>query len=186
MDWTKQASEMIKTFTGTQQKVWETWVSSMQLMATPQSPEAWQKTVETWRGTVKQALEAQVELTRLWAESVATASVNMPNMPQVPGMPPMPAMNAVPAGMLEWTRQMLEMTKQWTDTQVRFSENWFDMLKKAEPMKMAQTWDMGQAQKIMTTWQDAAQKALEAQTEFSRMMVANATSTLNSTAEKVK
>ena len=81
MDWQKQANDMIKTWTSTQQKVWETWVNSMQLAATPQTPEAWQKTVDTWRGTVKQALESQVELTRLWAESIAAASVSMPNTP---------------------------------------------------------------------------------------------------------
>lgn len=165
MDWQKQANDMIKSWTGTQQKVWETWVSSMQLMASPQSPEAWHKTVETWRGTVKQALESQVELTRLWAEGVAAASVSMPSTPGVPGMPGM-AMTTV-----EWTRQMLEMTRAWTETQVRFSETWFDMLKKAEPGMIAQTWDATQAQKFMSSWQDATQKAVEAQTEFSKMMM---------------
>jgi hypothetical protein len=174
MDWQKQANDMIKSWTGTQQKVWETWVSSMQLMTTPTSPEAWQKTVETWRGTVKQALESQVELTRLWAEGVAAAAVSMPSTPGMPGMPGMPAMPGMPSpttGMVEWTRQMLEMTRSWTETQVRFSETWFDLLKKAEPGTLAQSWDMGQAQKIMSTWQDAAQKAVEAQTEFSKMMM---------------
>jgi hypothetical protein len=169
MDWQKQANEMIKTWTGTQQKVWETWVSSMQLMASPQSPEAWQRTVETWRGTVKQALESQVELTRLWAEGVAASAVSMPSAPSVPGMP---AMGGAPtAAMVEWTRQMLEMTRSWTETQVRFSENWFELLKKAEPGSMAQSWNADQAQKIMATWQEAAQKAVEAQNEFSKMML---------------
>jgi len=169
MDWTKQATEMLKTWTGAQQKVWETWASSMQLMAAPQSPEAWQKTVETWRGTVRQALESQVELTRLWAEGVASAAVSMPSAPQVPGMP---AMGAAPStAMVEWTRQMLAMTRSWTEQQVRFSESWFDLLKQAEPGSMAQTWDAAQAQKIMATWQEAAQKALEAQNEFSKMVM---------------
>lgn len=168
MDWQKQANDMIKTWTGTQQKVWETWVSSMQLMATPQSPEAWQRTVETWRGTVRQALESQVELTRLWAEGVGASAVSMPSAPTIPGVPAMPGATA---GMVEWTRQMLEMTRTWTETQVRFSETWFDLLKKAEPGMMAQSWDAAQAQKIMATWQDAAQKAVEAQTEFSKMMM---------------
>lgn len=169
MDWQKQANEMIRTWTGTQQKVWETWTSSMQLMATPQSPEAWQRTVETWRGTVKQALESQVELTRLWAEGVAASAVNMPSTPSVPGVPAMPAGSS--AAMVEWTRQMLEMTRAWTETQVRFSENWFELLKKAEPGALSQSWDANQAQRIMATWQDAAQKAVEAQNEFSKMVL---------------
>ncbi|NTU84104.1 MAG: hypothetical protein HGA45_32840 [Chloroflexales bacterium] len=176
MDWTKQANDMLKTFTSTQQKVWESWVSSMQLISTPQSPEAWQKTVDTWRGTVKYALEQQLELTRLWAESVATSSVNMPNIPGIPGMPALPG---VPATAVEWTRQLLDVTRTWTDTQVRFSENWFELLKKAEPSTLALNWDPTQAQKIMSTWQDAAQKAVEAQTQFSQMMVKAATNSVD-------
>jgi len=176
MDWSKQANEMMKSWSGSQQKVWETWASSSAASSSPQSPEAWQKTVESWRGTVRQALEAQNELTRLWAEGVAAASVSMPSAPSMPGMPSMPSMPSMPGmpsmptSMVEWTRQMLEMTRSWTETQVRFSESWFDLLKQAEPSAMAQSWDMGQAQKIMATWQEAAQKALEAQNELGRML----------------
>ena len=179
MDWSKQANEMVKTWTGTQQKVWEAWISSMQqLSAAPQSPETWQKTVETWQGTVRQVLESQVELTRLWAEGVAAAAVNMPSTPSVPGAPS-------PSGaMVDWTRQMLELTRSWTETQVRFSENWFDLLKKAEPTAVVQGWDAGQAQKIMDTWQEAAQKAVDAQNEFSKL-VTKATAA-NSTANTKK
>lgn len=173
MDWSKQANDMIKTWTGTQQKVWESWMSSMQAMTTPQSPEAWQKTVETWRGTVRYAIEQQVELTRLWAESVAAASVNMPVMPAMPSVP------GVPTTPVEWTRQMLEMTRVWAETQMRFSENWFDLLKKAEPSMLAQMWDMTQAQKIMATWQEAAQKAVEAQTQFSQMVMKTAANSVD-------
>jgi hypothetical protein len=171
MDWTKQANDMIKTWTGTQQKVWDAWLNSMQLAATPQTPESWQKMIETWRGTVKQALESQLQLTQMWAEGVAAASVNVPS---VPGMPALPSVPGVPGSAVEWTRQVLELTRSMTDTQVRFSENWFDLLKKADPSALAQTWDISQAQKIMSTWQDAAQKAIDAQSEFSRMVVKTA------------
>ncbi|MBX0327111.1 hypothetical protein K2Z83_05370 [Oscillochloris sp. ZM17-4] len=184
MDWTKQANDMVKTWTGTQQKVWDTWLNSMQLVATPQSPESWQKMVETWRGTVKQALESQMQLTQMWAESVAAASVSMPSVPGMPAMPNMPSIPGVPGTAVEWTRQMLEMTRTWTDTQVRFSENWFDLLKKADPTAMGQGWDMSQAQKIMATWQDAAQKAIEAQNEFGRMMMSTASSAASTSTKK--
>ncbi|NJN19757.1 MAG: hypothetical protein HC822_27735 [Oscillochloris sp.] len=175
MDWQKQANEMVKTWTGTQQKVWESWLGSMQMMASPQSPEAWQKMVETWRGTVKQALEAQLEVTRMWAEGVASSAVNMPTVPTIPGMPNVPGMPQMSTSVVDWSRQMLELTRNWTETQVRFSENWFDLLKKAEPVNMTQNWDMDQAKTIMASWQDAAQKAIEAQTEFSKMMMSGAT-----------
>ena len=175
MDWTKQANDMLKTFTSTQQKVWESWVSSVQTSTTTPSTEAWQKTVDTWRSTVRYALEQQLELTRLWAESVAVSSVNVPNLGVLPGMPALPG---VPATAVEWTRQLLDVTRTMTDTQVRFSENWFEMLKKAEPSTLALNWDPTQAQKILSVWQDAAQRAVEAQNQLSQMVVKVASSTV--------
>ncbi|MEI6181485.1 MAG: hypothetical protein WCP31_12070 [Chloroflexales bacterium] len=175
MDWTKQANDMLKTFTSTQQKVWESWVSSVQTSTTTPSTEAWQKTVDTWRGTVRYALEQQLELTRLWAESVAVSSVNVPNLGVIPGMPALPG---VPATAVEWTRQLLDVTRTMTDTQVRFSENWFEMLKKAEPSTLALNWDPTQAQKILSVWQDAAQRAVEAQNQLSQMVVKVASGTV--------
>jgi hypothetical protein len=156
MDWTKQANDMLKTWTGTQQKVWESWVDTMQLGATQPSQEAWQKTIETWRGTVKQALASQVGLTRMWVESVNA-------MPSTAGV-------SAPAGMAEFTNNMLEMTKVFTETQTRFSENYFEMLKKADMSALAQVWNPSQAQKIMETWQEATQKATEAQNEWAKMV----------------
>ena len=175
MDWTKQANDMLKTFTSTQQKVWESWVSSVQTSATTPSTEVWQKTVDTWRSTVRYALEQQLELTRLWAESVAVSSVNVPNLGVLPGMPAIPG---VPATAVEWTRQLLDVTRTMTDTQVRFSENWFEMLKKAEPSTLALNWDPTQAQKILSVWQDAAQRAVEAQNQLSQMVVKVASGTV--------
>lgn len=178
MDWNKQASEMMKSWTGTQQQVWETWMTSMQLMSAPQNPEAWQKSVESWRGTVKHALSAQVELTRIWAESVASAAVSMPNAPTIPGMPTMPMMPTMPGmlnptsptALVEWSRQMLEMTRNWSDSQQRFLDGWFEMLKKSDPRTLAASWDPAQAQTALKTWQDAAQRMVEAQTALAAAM----------------
>jgi hypothetical protein len=156
MDWTKQANDMIKTWTGTQQRVWESWVETMQVSASGPSQEAWQKTVETWRNTVKQALESQNELARLWSESVHA-------LPGTAGV-------QAPAGMAEFMRNMLEMSKVFTETQTRFSENYFEMLKKADVEALARSWNPAQAQQIMQTWQDATKKAVEAQQEWAKMV----------------
>ncbi len=175
MDWTKQANDMIKTWTGTQQKVWEAWLNSAQLVTTaPQSPESWQKIVETWRGTVKQALEFQLQLTQLWAEGVAATSVNIPTVPGLQGLPSLPNLPGIPTTPVELTRQILDLTRTWTDTQVRFSENWFDVLKKIDPTALSQSWDPTQAQKIVASWQDATQRVIEAQNEFGRLVVSAA------------
>ncbi len=124
MDWTKQAQDMFTAWSGTQQKMMESWTETMRAMATPQAPGAWEKTVATWRSTVRKALESQVELTRLWSESMAAGmgSVSMPRE------------------MTVWTSQMLEMNRNWTEAQMRFSESWFTMLEKSDPSVLARNW----------------------------------------------
>jgi hypothetical protein len=179
MDWNKQANEMIKSWSGTQQQVWDMWMTSVQLMSAPQQPEAWQKSVDSWRGTVKHALGAQVELTRMWAEAVASAAVSMPNMPTMPGMPSMPTMPGMlnptsPTAMVDWSRQVLEMTRNWSESQQRFMDGWFEMLKKSDPRTMAAQWDATQAQQAMKVWQEAAQRMLEAQTAMAAAMTGSA------------
>jgi hypothetical protein len=161
MDWTKQANDMIKTWTGTQQRVWESWVETMQVGTGVPNQDAWNKTVETWRNTVKQALEAQNELARLWSESVNA----------LPGT----AGAQTPASVAEFTRNLLEMTKVFTETQTRFSENYFEMLKKADVDALVRSWNPAQAQQILQTWQDATQKAVEAQQQWTKMVSNGAT-----------
>ncbi|MGQ9613191.1 MAG: hypothetical protein ACUVSL_14260 [Chloroflexus sp.] len=181
MDWSKQANDMIKMWTGTQQKVWDSWMASMQYMAAPQNPEAWQKTVDSWRGTVKQTLEAQVELTRMWAEAVAANSVNMPNLPPIPGVPTIPGLNpASPTSVVEWSRQVLELTRNFTESQTRFIEGWFEMLKKSDPTTIARGWDTTQMQKVMQSWQEAMQRVIETQAELGKVLMG----VVNNTVEK--
>ena len=153
MDWTKQAGEMAKLWTGTQQKVWENWLGTMQGMTAAPAADVWGKTIDTWHTTVQQTLNAQVELTRMWAESLNA----------IPGVTP-------PAGAADWSKSMLEVTRAWAETQGRFAENWFELIKKTDPALMSQTWSPEQAQKIIASWQDAARKAMEAQAEWSKMV----------------
>lgn len=152
MDWTKQVDEMVKTWTGAQQKMWENWIEAMQMMSSPQSAgNVWEKTVDAWRETVKKALESQVSWTKLWAENM-TAN---PNTPKEMG---------------DWAKQVLDMTQAWTDAQAQMSDNWFEVMKKADPMTVAKLWDQDQAKKMLQAWQDASQKAMEAQREWARMV----------------
>jgi hypothetical protein len=149
MDWTKQADEMIKTWTGAQQKMWESWFELMQSVGTPQSATGiWEKTVDAWRDTVTKALESQVAWTRLWAESV---TANAGSSKEV----------------ADWAKQVLELTSTWTESQTKLSESWFEMMKKADPTLVAGSWDGEQAKKMMSAWQETAQKAMDAQKQWS-------------------
>jgi hypothetical protein len=156
MDWTQQAGDMIKTWTGTQQRVWASWVETVQASSSGPSQEAWQKTVDTWRGTVKQALESQNELARLWSESVNA-------LPGTAGV-------QTPTSVAEFTRNLLETTKVFTETQTRFSENYFELLKKADVEALIRSWNPAQAQQILQHWQEATQKATEAQQRWTKLV----------------
>ncbi len=154
MDWTDQAEEIIKSWTGAQRNMWEGWLNAMQnLSTTPQSPEAWEQTVEHWKNTVHTALNTQVSWTRFWAGSVRDRT-------------------NVPPPVADWSQQVLDMMERWTDTQKSLSERWFETMKHSSPTTIAQVWDSDEAQRVMQDWQEATQRTLEAQIGWVRLWMA--------------
>lgn len=151
MDWTKQAEDMLKTWTTSQQSMWDSWLKTIQSVGTTQTNETWEKSIETWKDSVQRALEAQNSWTKFWAESVVASSGSNKQAS-------------------DWSNQMVEMTKKWTDTQAQLWNSWFETIKKADPSAMSQTWNTEEMQKIVESWQEAAQKAMEAQMEWTRML----------------
>ncbi len=151
MDWNKQAEEMLKTWTTSQQKMWDSWFKTMQTIGTSQAGDTWEKSIDTWKDSVKQALDAQTRWTQFWVESMTSGS-------------------GVGKPAAEWSTQMLEMTKRWSETQNQLWDNWFDTMKKSDPTAMAKNWNTDELQKIVQVWQETAQKTMEAQMEWTRMM----------------
>jgi hypothetical protein len=150
MDWNKQAEDMLKSWTSSQQKMWDSWMQAIQGFGKAQTTDTWEKSIETWRDSVKKALEAQTTWTQFWADTMTTG----------PGATKQAS---------EWSKQMLDMTKRWTDTQTQLWDNWFETMKKSDPATMTQNWNTEEIQKVVQSWQDAAQKAMEAQMEWTRM-----------------
>jgi 2,4-dienoyl-CoA reductase-like NADH-dependent reductase (Old Yellow Enzyme family) len=154
VDWNKQAEETLKLWTSSQQKMWDSWVKAMQgIGSASQATDTWEKTVETWRESVKQALDAQTRWTQFWADSVTTG----------------PGMNKQAS---EWSNQMVDMTRRWTETQSQLWDSWFETIKKSDPAAMTKAWNTEEIQKVVQTWQEAAQRAMEAQMEWARMLAA--------------
>lgn len=149
-DWTKQAEDMVKTWTGSQQKMWESWLEILRSMGTAPSGDMWEKTVGTWRDSVKSALEAQVTWTKFWADSITSSSGSSKQM-------------------AEWSNQTLEMTKRWTETQNQLWDAWFDAIKKSDPAMLGKNWTPEEMQKAMQSWQDAARRMMESQMEMVRL-----------------
>ncbi len=150
-NWTKQAEDMVKTWTDAQKKMNETWLEALQSMGSPKSGEMWTKATGAWEQSVKQALDAQTEWSRMWLNSFTSS----PNMPK----------EAV-----EWAKQGQAIMSQWTESQKRLWEGWLDLVKKMDVSQISTNWDAAGAQNLLKTWQDATQKAMEAQAEWIRRM----------------
>lgn len=146
MDWMKQSQEMFNSWANVQMKTWESWLKAIQNSDKFEPQQLWEKTIDAWQESVKGTLEAQVEGSRIWAESFNN-------------------IEGTPEGTAEWAKQIQEMTKNWTDMQQKVWDNWFDVVKKAEPSKFGVNWN-AEGPNMLKSWQDMAQKAMETQTEW--------------------
>jgi hypothetical protein len=107
---------MIKSWADVQQKMWsrwqELWLEGLKGAGDAAGGESQgapteqaRQVLEAWDQSVKRALEAQLEWTRIWAERVAESS-------------------NVPPQLISSARQMQESAKAWTELQTRLWENW--------------------------------------------------------------
>jgi hypothetical protein len=152
MDWSKQAEEMLKTWTNSQQAMWDSWLKTMQGLSSNQAKDTWENSIETWHDSVKRALEAQNTWTQFWVDSVTSG----------PGMSQQAS---------DWAKQVKEMTDRWVETQTQLWDNWFDTMKKSDPSSFSKSWNTDEVQKMVQSWQEAAQKTMESQMEWTRMWV---------------
>jgi hypothetical protein len=118
MDATSQAEEMIKSWGEIQHKMWshwqDLWLASLKeggvagtAESAADSSEQARRVLEAWDNTVRRALEAQLEWTRIWTERVAESS-NVP--PQI----------------VTAARQLHESAKAWTGFQTKLWEGWLN------------------------------------------------------------
>jgi hypothetical protein len=146
-DWNKQAQEMLNTWTKAQQQLWDTWKTSMPQAGTMQAGETWEKTVDFWKQAVDTSLNAQSEWANLWARSVAQANA--------------------PKELSAWTDQMASIMTTWTESQSQLWQGVLDSMKRATPETLVQRMDES-TRAAFQAWQEAVQKAVEAQRELSK------------------
>ncbi|NJK80511.1 MAG: hypothetical protein HC876_19360 [Chloroflexaceae bacterium] len=151
-EWNTRATEMVKMWSDSQQKMWENWLGAMRGM-TMTSPtanrEMWEKSVDVWQDSIQMALDTQVTWTQFWADSIVTVSGNSQQVN-------------------DWSSQTLEMSRQWTARQKELWTEWFKALKTADMATMMKTFSPDEMMKMMQTWQESAQKMMEAQMEMAR------------------
>jgi len=152
MDWTKQTEEMIKTWSDAQQKMWESWRGAMQGSESSRVTEGWEQAIAAWRTSVERALQAQVEWTQRWADTIASGA-------------------NTPKEVADWSRQVLDVTQRWTEAQKSLWARYFETMERASPSAMSTTLS-DEAQKVSQAWQEAIQKSVEAQQEWLRLSTA--------------
>jgi len=150
MEWTKQFEEMTKTWSETQQKMWNGWAETAKNMSASQTQFSWETMLKTWQTTMMQMLDAQADGAKLWVEGMS----HMPNMPE---------------DSAEWAKNFQEMTERWTEIQKQMWANWFEMAKELDPMKMAGSDGIVDSAQVTKFWQDTAQTVSNAQTEWMKL-----------------
>ena len=147
MDWSKQTEEMVNNWAALQKNMWETWISSMQSLTRAKeeaSDSTYQQALRAWEESVRKALDAQAQWTRLWADGVSAA-----------------AGTSDPAGAL--TRNTQDMMKAWTQAHRQLWESWFNALRQWDPEKTAtpDVWEQ-EARRVLSAWDEAIKAAQQA------------------------
>lgn len=146
MDWNQQFEENMKTWTESQQKVWDSYFETMQGLGKTQSQRAWESTLSMGEKMLKDMLNSQNQWLASWVDGLSS-------------------MSGVPAQMVDSARQYQELSAQWNKTQAELISNWFSMLKKFAPTTPAPAWaDM--SQNMFKAWQDSTQSIFDAQMQW--------------------
>lgn len=149
MDFMKQSEEIVKNWSDAQKTLWDKWAKMVQDVATPtQLDEMWQQMVGTWEENVGKTLDAQVEWTESWLNSLNS--------------------EGLPEQVLNWLDQGKSASKQWQATHSQLWHSWFDFVKQYDPARlneMVQT----EGQKAYQNWQKTAQKMMNTQMELINM-----------------
>ena len=146
MDWIKQSEAMFKTWTDTQQKMWETFSESIAGFGKSPGEKMWTQAIQAGEELVKNSLAAQAEWMNSWSE----------NFKSMEGMPEQAA-NAV--------AQFQEMTESWSATQEKLWGAWFEMLKKFDPSQFTASWTE-MPRNPFQVWQDSTKMVMDTQMEW--------------------
>jgi hypothetical protein len=142
----KEAANVFGTWADLQMKVWNDWLRGMQGIGASEPSKVWQKTVEAWEQSIKKGIDAQTELAQLWAQNFHSVKDS-------------------PGEVAEWGRQGQEMITQWSETQKQLWDGWFQVVKKLNPAPVGENWEQ-EGQRLVRTWQDMFQKAMDMQTQW--------------------
>ncbi len=148
-EWTKQAEEMFKAWSEAQKALMDKWAESVKSFSDAPDMEMWKNTLETWEETAKNTFSSQAEWTQSWVENFKS-------------------MEGLPEQAVESVGKFQEMGERWGATQQEMWDKWFEMLKGLEFPPATEKWSEA-LQNPLKTWQDATQKAMDAQADWMKI-----------------
>lgn len=146
MSWPTPLTDVMQMWTTTQQKVWSTWLETMQGIGRTPTPDLRGKIIATWQQSVRDSLEAQSRWMQAWLE----------NLQRVEGMPETAR---------QWLTRGQQEMEQWHGAQRQLWEHLFDVLKQAEPETSPRTLQQT-SEHIFQTWQESMHQMMENQLEW--------------------
>lgn len=141
MDWFKQAQDMFKVWTDSQQSMWESMKKTSQDLS-EQPSKVWGKTVQAWENAVKNLIDTQALWARMWARGASTDETTQ-----------------------GFVKTVEEMTHMWSQMQQQLWSNWFQMIRQFNLDDMNESMKL-EATKAMKSWQENMQKMMDTQMEW--------------------
>lgn len=157
MDWFKHTQEQMNAWFEAQQQMTDRWLRTFQQQGHTQQAEAWSQSVNVWEAAVHRTLDAQ----NAWLSSWTDSFKNMDGLPQ------------------EARRQAEQgeaVLKQWTEMQRNLWKTWFDTVKNMQPAGAGTAWEQ-EARRLVDTWRESMQQAMEHNQELFRSMTQAAPAT---------
>ena len=126
---------MVHTWTDAQQKVWSTWLRTMQGIGKAPTPDLRGTILNTWQDSINQTLTAQSEWMQKWVDSLGE-------------------IESTPEAVKSWVNQSQEALIQWNKAQQQLWEQLFDVLRKAEPEETVLSIE-NQGMQVFRAWQES-------------------------------
>ncbi len=138
MTWADDAEKIFKTWADTQESLWKSWAPP----TAPESPaDAWSRGLDFWQRSLRQTLDAQSDLMKMWAGVAQQKSA-----PDIK----------------DYFPALQELFGQWSAAQEQIWGQWLETLKSVEAEQLNVVWQQ-QGEQLMQQLSDSTKEIVEAQ-----------------------
>lgn len=137
-------TELMETWTRSQQQLWESWMDTVRKAATAgmQAPDLNQG-MQSWQTSVNHTLDTQAQAMQAWASQVSSVEGASPEAKR-------------------WAEEGARMLEQWTAAQRGLWQQWFQMMGQAMQGSAGQPGG-DQLKQLMSGWEQVGQQMQELQ-----------------------